>query len=197
MNLLPYDGACLYHAAIFDEAASKQLFQMLLKEIPWQADEVVLFGKKHITNRKMAWFADDGLAYTYSNSRKEANNWTPTLLEIKKKIEDFTNEKFNACLLNLYHDGNEGMGWHSDDEKEIVANSTIASVSLGASRNFRFRHKQTKETAAILLEDGSILLMKNETQHYWQHTLPKSKRVVEPRINLTFRQMRKPIGVFR
>lgn len=197
MNLLPYDGTCTYHAAVFDAETSDCLFQQLLVEIPWQADEVILFGKKFITNRKMAWFADDGIAYTYSNARKEANSWIPTLLEIKKKVEEFTNEKFNACLLNIYHDGNEGMGWHSDDEKEIVANSTIASVSFGVGRNFRFRHKKTKEMASVLLENGSVLLMKNETQQYWQHTLPKSKRVVKPRINLTFRQMIKPIGVFR
>ena len=128
---------------------------------------------------------------SYSNSTKFALPWTPGLLEIKKKIEEESGETFNSCLLNLYHTGEEGMAWHSDDEKELRKNGCIASVSLGAERKFSFKHKISGETNSVLLEHGSLLEMKDETQTFWKHRLPPTKKVMEARINLTFRQMNK------
>jgi alkylated DNA repair dioxygenase AlkB len=109
-------------------------------------------------------------------------------VSFKNLIESRTQISFNSCLINLYHDGDEGMGWHSDDEKSLGLNTVIASVSLGAERKFSFRHKDTKETITLLLERGSLLLMKGETQTHWQHSVPKMRKVIHPRINLTFRR---------
>jgi alkylated DNA repair dioxygenase AlkB len=120
---------------------------------------------------------------------KKALPWTRELTILKQVVENLSNTKFNSCLLNLYHDGNEGMGWHSDDEKSIEEHSTIASVSFGAERKLSFKHKQTKETISVLLENGSLLLMKDATQKNWLHGLPKSTKITLPRINLTFRTM--------
>jgi alkylated DNA repair dioxygenase AlkB len=188
-NLLPLDGAVFYLPALFSESQSHDFFQILLNTIPWRQDEVFIFGKKHITARKMAWFADDGISYTYSKSTKAALAWTVELLEIKKAVEQKTGEKFNACLLNLYADGTQGMGWHSDDEKSIEQNSTIASVSLGVKRKFSFKHRSSKQKVEVFLENGSLLLMQGETQKHWLHSLPKSLKLTSPRINLTFRKM--------
>ena len=127
--------------------------------------------------------------YIYSNTEKKALPWTSELTKLKHVAENLSNTKFNSCLLNLYHDGNEGMGWHSDDEKSIEEHSTISSVSFGADRKFSFKHKQSKEIISILLEHGSLLLMKGQTQKNWLHSLPKSKNITLPRINLTFRRM--------
>ena len=127
--------------------------------------------------------------YTYSNTTKQALPWTEELSDLRQIVEQIAGTKFNSCLLNLYHSGNEGMGWHSDDEESIQPNSTIASLSLGAERKFSFKHKQTKQTTSLVLEHGSFLIMKDATQTYWLHSLPKSKNISGPRINLTFRTM--------
>jgi alkylated DNA repair dioxygenase AlkB len=137
----------------------------------------------------VAFYANDLMEYTYSNKTKNAFPWTPLLLEIKKTVEAYTGEIYNACLLNLYHDGNEGMGWHADNEKEIIADSSIASVSIGATRNFLFKHRESGEKLSILLENGSLLEMKGPIQRHWLHSLPKTAKVKQARINLTFRQM--------
>lgn len=188
-NLLLGDSVAELHPAVFDRAESQHYFEALLAQIPWEHDEVVLFGKRIVTQRKMAWYATNEIPYSYSNATKNALPWNDLLTEIKSKIEALTHEKFNACLLNLYHDGNEGMGWHSDDEKSIVPYSTIVSVSFGATRKFAFRNKKDKTQISVMLESGSVLLMKGATQSEWQHALMKSKKVKSPRINLTFRQM--------
>lgn len=185
-NLLPQDGESYYHGVVFDGA---ELMKHLLLEIPWQHDEIRMFGKTIVTARKVAWFADGGVSYSYSGSTKVGQQWTAPLLEIKRTVERLTGAEYNSCLLNLYHDGNEGMGWHSDDESSIVPASPIASVSFGAARKFSFKHKRTKETVSIHLENGSLLDMRGETQKNWLHQLPKTKKVSEPRINLTFRKM--------
>jgi alkylated DNA repair dioxygenase AlkB len=135
----------------------------------------------------VAWYGDIGYSYRYSGTSKTACAWTCELLELKELVQNQTNSTFNSCLLNLYRDGNEGMSWHSDDEKALGKDSTIASLSLGAERKFALRHKRTGETVSVVLEDGSLLLMKGATQTYWQHSLPKSKKITTPRINLTFR----------
>jgi len=168
---------------------ANEYFDSLLQNIPWKNDEVVVFGKRIVTKRKTAWYGDSNYVYIYSNTIKQALPWTRELVSLKQIIENVSNTKFNSCLLNLYHDGNEGMGWHSDDENSIEDNSTIASVSLGAERKFSFKHKQSNKTISVLLEHGSLLLMKDATQKNWLHSLPKSSKITLPRINLTFRRM--------
>ena len=164
-------------------------FHSLLQDIPWKNDEVIVFGKHIVTKRKTAWYGDSNYVYIYSNTIKQALSWTRELENLKQIVEKLSNTKFNSCLLNLYHDGNEGMGWHSDDEKSIEDNSTIASVSFGAERKFSFKHKQSSKIISVLLEHGSLLLMQDSTQKNWLHGLPKSKKNTLPRINLTFRRM--------
>ncbi|TAF43903.1 MAG: alpha-ketoglutarate-dependent dioxygenase AlkB [Sphingobacteriales bacterium] len=188
-NLLPYDGEVNYYANILPTHMANHYFNALINNIAWQNDEVYMFGKHIITQRKVAWYANDGKSYAYANTTKMALPFTPLLLEIKAIAEKITQTKFNSCLLNLYHNGSQGMGWHSDNEKSILANSTIASFSFGADRRFTFKHKTSKQTINILLHHGSMLLMKNTTQAKWWHSLPKSKKINAPRINLTFRQM--------
>jgi alkylated DNA repair dioxygenase AlkB len=187
-NLLPRDGEAEYFGMLIDEAGSGIYFEKLLAEIAWQHDEVIIFEKHIMTKRKTAWYGDKAFTYSYSGTAKTALPWTTELLELKALIEKISGEHFNSCLLNLYHDGSEGMSWHSDDEKTIVKNSAIASMSLGAERKFSFRHKQTKETSSLVLENGSLLVMKAATQHHWQHSLPKTVKITGKRINLTFRK---------
>lgn len=187
INILPYDGEVLYHGHLLSSAQGIHYFYKLLETINWQHDEAVIFGKKIITKRKVAWYGDKKYAYTYSNSTKVALPWTPELLELKKMVEQKTGTKFNSCLLNLYHSGEEGMAWHSDDEKMLGKETTIASLSLGAARKFSFKHKITKEKRDIVLDNGSLIIMKGKTQSSWLHSLPKSVKVKHPRINLTFR----------
>ena len=189
INLLPYDGLINYFPEICTPQMANLYFNSLLTTIDWKSDEVFIFGKHHITKRKTAWYAEDGINYTYSNSTKTAINFTEELLALKSLAQQITKTIFNACLLNLYHDGNEGMGWHSDNEKSIVPNSTIASFSFGAERKFLLKHKTNKHTVSILLQNASLLLMKENTQTHWLHSLPKSKKITEARINLTFRTM--------
>ena len=145
------------------------------------------FGKHVTTKRKVAWYSESEYLYTYSSTTKRALAWTKELSELKQIVEKYAGTKFNSCLLNLYHNGNEGMGWHSDDEKPLGKNNTIASFSFGAERKFSFKHKQTKQTVSLILEHGSLLIMKGVTQSNWLHSLPKSKNITQPRINLTFR----------
>ena len=187
VNILPYDGLVAYYGQLFDPTLSKRLFDGLMANIDWRNDEVMLYGKRIVTKRKVAWHGDRDYAYTYSKSTKRAQPWTPELSEIKVAIEVASGHTFNSCLLNLYHNGGEGMAWHSDDEKELLEDGAIASVSFGADRKFFFRHKVTKEKHTIILENGSLLMMLGPTQKHWMHMLPTTKRVSEPRINLTFR----------
>ena len=191
-NLLPYDGIVYYFGRILDYKQADCYLQKLLNHIDWKHDEVVIYGKHIVTKRKVAWFADDYFKYKYSNISREAQLWTKDLIHLKEIVENRTSETFNSCLLNLYHDGEEGMSWHADDEKELENNGTIASLSFGAERKFVFKHKQSKNKIELYLEHGSLLLMQGETQTFWLHSLPKSKKVLEPRINLTFRQFLSP-----
>ncbi len=157
--------------------------------IPWENDVIHMFGKCIITKRKVTWYGDNPFEYSYSNITKKALPWTQELLELKKLTETLTGEIYNSCLLNLYHSGEEGMGWHSDDEKELKRNGAIASLSFGAERKFVFKHKTTKEKVELVLDHGSLLVMKGATQSFWLHRLPPTKKVGTPRINLTFRKI--------
>ena len=188
-NLLPKDGTVNYYGTVFSKEQSDFYFEYLLNEIPWKSDEAVIFGKLIETKRKVAWFGDESFEYTYSGRTKRAEKWTPELLELKKKAEELTEETYNSCLLNLYHDGSEGMAYHSDGEKDLKKNGAIASITFGAERKFSYKHKSTKERIDIQLENGSLLVMKGETQSFWLHRLPPSKKIFAPRINLTFRSI--------
>lgn len=187
VNLLPYDGTVNYHGPILSSAEADRYLAALLANVPWKHDELVIFGRSIVTTREVAWFGDAGCAYTYSGRTKQAQPWTAELRELKTLVEKFTQCTYNSCLANLYHDGSEGMSWHSDDEKELAPRATIASLSLGAERKFSFRHKRTQETTSLLLAHGSLLAMRDTTQLHWLHALPKGKKIATPRINLTFR----------
>lgn len=191
VNLLPHDGAVLYFGKVIDKLESDVLFDRLLNEIHWVRDEVKLFGKVHITAREVAWYADPGLTYTYSGRTKTALPWNSLLLELKQMAEQICGVRFNACLLNLYHDGTEGMGWHSDDEPELGPAPNIASFSFGTERPFKLKHKKEPSQVELNLEHGSLLLMAGACQQYWKHMLPKRARIKTARINLTFRKMGK------
>jgi alkylated DNA repair dioxygenase AlkB len=186
-NILPYDGTANYYGQIFSIQEANALFTKLEQNIHWKNDEVIIFGKHFITKREAAWYGDDSYSYTYSNSTKIALPWTNELRYLKQKIETLTGESFNSCLLNFYHNGTECMGWHSDDETMMKKNASIASLSFGATRKFSFKHKLTKQSTSLMLENGSLLVMKDCTQTHWLHSLPKTLKVTQPRINLTFR----------
>ncbi|SIS43989.1 Alkylated DNA repair dioxygenase AlkB [Kaistella chaponensis] len=195
-NLLPQDGTVNYYGKILQEKKANQFYLKLLNDIEWRNDEAVIFGKKIITKRKVAWYGDENFEYTYSNSTKKALKWTPELLELKKLTEEITGEQFNSCLLNLYHDGNEGMAYHSDGEKDLKKNGAIASLSFGAERKFSFKHKFTKEKVELVLANGSLLVMKDQTQSFWLHRLPPTKKIFTPRINLTFRMIMEDVSLY-
>jgi len=190
LNLLPHDGCVRYLGRVLGHAEADASFQALLAVVPWKNDEAVIFGKHIVTARKVAWYGDRDYAYKYSGITRHALVWNPELVKLKTMVERLSGATFNSCLLNLYHHGNEGMAWHSDDENELVRDATIASVSLGAERKFSFKHKRSQETVSMMLEHGSLLLMEGATQTHWLHRLPPTKKVAEPRINLTFRMMR-------
>ncbi len=186
-NLLPYDGVVEYHGCVLPLAEANKYFRLLLDEIDWKHDELVLYGKRIVTKRQVAWYGDQPFRYSYSKSVKFALPWTPTLLALKSLVEQSSGENYNSCLLNLYHQGEVAMAWHSDDEPELKTDGAIASLSLGAERKFNFKHKTTDERVSMLLEHGSLLVMKGQTQRYWQHALPPTKTISLPRVNLTFR----------
>jgi len=186
-NILPYDGEVIYHGKVISGEHSNFYLETLLNTIQWKQDEAVIFGKHIITKRKVAWYADKDFFYTYSGTTKQALLWTKELLELKSIAETITGHPFNSCLLNLYHQGDEGMTWHSDDEKSLGKNTVIASFSFGAERKFSFKHKHTKDTASVILDHGSLLVMQGATQTNWLHRLPPTTKIKRPRVNLTFR----------
>jgi len=186
-NILPYDGEAIDHGIVLNKEQCSFYYQKLLDEIPWEHDQAIVFGKHFVTKRKVAWFGDSEYNYKYSGVVKQAHIWTKELLELKKIIEQISESTYNSCLLNLYNTGEEGMAWHSDGEKSLLDNGTIASLTLGATRKFSFKHKKTKHKIDVILENGSLLLMKGTTQKNWLHRLPPTKKVHTPRINLTFR----------
>jgi alkylated DNA repair dioxygenase AlkB len=191
INLLPFDGRVDYYGRVLETAEAELLLGRLLTEIEWRNDEAVIFGRHIITKRKVAWYGDNTYTYTYSNITRQALPWTADLLALKELTERLTGARYNSCLLNLYHDGDEGMAWHSDDEKELEPDGAIASLSFGAERRFLFRHRESKQAVEVLLAAGSLLVMRGTTQTYWLHSLPKMKKVRTPRVNLTFRTMLK------
>lgn len=188
-SVLLKDGEVNYYGKVFTPEGAAALLTNLLKSIAWEHDVVMMFGKRIVTKRKVAWYGDAGFEYTYSKITRKALPWTPELVELRDMAAALSGATYNSCLLNLYHDGNEGMGWHSDDERSIVRDSAIASISLGAERTFSFKHKVSGQTVSVLLEAGSFLIMQGTTQTNWLHSLPKTSKVKGPRVNLTFRTM--------
>ncbi|WHP05072.1 MULTISPECIES: alpha-ketoglutarate-dependent dioxygenase AlkB family protein [Acinetobacter] len=186
-NHLPYDGTVQYYGKVIQEMVADDYFEKLMQNIAWENDQAIIFGRQITTKRKVAWYGDQGYEYTYSNINRYALPWTVELLELRQRVELLTGERFNSCLLNLYHTGEEGMAWHSDDETDLKKNGAIASLSFGAERKFAFKHKQSKEKVELYLEHGSLLVMKDTTQSHWLHRLPPTKKVSTARINLTFR----------
>ena len=176
-----------YYGCVLSLEEANYFFNQLLSQIDWKNDEAILFGKKIVTKRKVAWYGEKPFRYTYSNTNKFAQPWTEELLALKRICEQQSGESYNSCLLNLYHDGSEGMAWHSDGERDLKPNGAIASLTLGAERKFSFKHKKSGETRSLILEHGSLLVMKDETQTHWLHRLPPTKTISTPRINLTFR----------
>lgn len=189
-NYLPYEGEVYYEEAVYSEEEAAKYLARLRETLAWRADVVTLFGKRHVLAREVAWYAEEGLYYAYAGQRHEARPWSPLLKKLKSDIERWTNASFDACLLNYYPDGRQGMGWHSDNEATLKAGGCIASLSLGAGRDFVFKHNKTGEKVKLHLGSGSLLLMQGATQQYWKHSLPKRLKVKVPRLNLTFRQHR-------
>ena len=186
-NILPFDGITNYHGLVLDKKQSDFYYQKLIKTIQFKNDEAIIFGKKIITKRKVAWYGASEFSYKYSGILKTATIFTKELLALKEIVEKESGETYNSCLLNLYHSGDEGMAYHSDGEKMLKKNGAIASLSIGAARKFSFKHKENKQRVDVVLENGSLLVMKKGTQTNWLHRLPPTKKVNLPRINLTFR----------
>ncbi len=182
------DADVTYYPNFLSSAAASEAFKKILDETPWQQDDIKVFGKVYKQPRLTALFGDEGKTYTYSGIEMFPNPFTPFLKGIKEKIEAVSETKFTTVLLNLYRDGTDSNGWHSDDEKELGNQPVIASLSLGAKRKFKLKHKKEPQLKHdIFLEHGSLLLMKGRTQECWLHQIPKSKVINQPRINLTFR----------
>ncbi|WP_298627432.1 alpha-ketoglutarate-dependent dioxygenase AlkB [uncultured Legionella sp.] len=186
-NLLPYEGTVYYYGSIMPSEIANEFYNSLIRTIQWENDEAIIYGKKIITKRKVAWYATQPFTYTYSKVTKTAKLWISILDELKAIVEKESGETYNSCLLNLYHDGNEGMAWHSDAERDLKKNGAIGSLSFGAERKFSFKHKKTKEMISTVLQHGSLLVMKGTTQSNWLHRLPPTKKDCTPRVNLTFR----------
>lgn len=184
---LPDSDICYYPNFLNSEKADFY-FEVLRKNVVWQHDDITIFGKTYAQPRLTALFGTNRKPYSYSNITMQPYEFTPELLEIKNKIEAKTEVVFTTCLLNLYRDGNDSNGWHADNEKELGKNPVIASITLGQERFFHLKHRTRKEAKhKLLLEHGSLLLMKGETQQHWLHQIAKTKKPIGERINLTFR----------
>jgi len=179
------DGEVTYFSNFFEE----DFFNELVNEIDWQEDQITIFGKTHKVPRLQAWYADNDLNYSYSGIELKHHEWTKVLLRIKKQVESHTKLHFNGCLVNLYRTGSDYVSWHSDDEGELGDKPNIASVSFGESRILSFRHKLTKKVIKCVVENNSLMIMKEPLQKYWEHQLNKTAKDVEARINLTFRYL--------
>ena len=182
------DAEVIYYPHFFDKEEADTIYAELTNEIPWQQDEITVYGKKYPQPRLTALFGNEGNPYSYSNIKMQPHPWNLLLQKIKSKVESVSDTNFTTVLLNYYRDGKDSNGWHADNEKELGTNPVIASVSFGAERTFQLKHNSDKDQKkSIVLEHGSLLLMKGTTQHFWKHQIPKTAKPVGPRINLTFR----------
>ena len=186
-NILPYDGILQDYGLVLNVEHSARYLQYFLQHLAWQPDEGRLFGQYYRTKRQVAWYGDEQYQYRYSGALKQAHVWQPALWRLKQQVEQWVGHPFNSCLANLYQDGTQGLGWHSDDEPNLGKNVVIASLSFGATRKFSFKHKHTANKVDLLLQSGQLLVMRGQTQQHWKHALIKSSKILQPRINLTFR----------
>ncbi|MBT9189729.1 alpha-ketoglutarate-dependent dioxygenase AlkB family protein [Zobellia russellii] len=188
MNLNLPDSDITYYPNFIERATADSYFQSLKEETPWQQDNITVFGKTYAQPRLTALYGNNGKPYSYSKLVMAPHKFTPMLLEIKNKVETCTGVVFTTCLLNLYRNGQDSNGWHADNEKELGKNPIIASITLGQERFFHLKHRKDKNLKQkILLQHGSLLLMKGATQEHWLHQVPKTAKVIDERINLTFR----------
>ncbi len=182
------DAAITYFPHFFDQKEADAIFAKLTSDIPWQQDNICVFGKTHPQPRLTALFGNGGKSYSYSNIKMQPHPWNALLQKIKSRVESVSETKFTSVLLNLYRDGKDSNGWHADNEKELGTNPIIASVSFGAERVFQLKHNTISNLKQnILLEHGSLLLMQGTTKHFWKHQIPKTSKKIGSRINLTFR----------
>lgn len=189
MNLAAIDGEVMYIPSFYSQLQATNLFNELASYKHYKQREVILFGKRIKSPRLEAFFSKDNQSYSYSGNQLESNAFTPVLENLCQNVEDFTKTKYNSVLINVYRNESDSNGWHSDDEKELGVDPIITSLSFGATRRIHFKHKTTKAKFYIDLEHGSLLIMKGVLQHHWKHQIPKSKKVMEKRINLTFRSI--------
>ncbi|MEJ6067708.1 alpha-ketoglutarate-dependent dioxygenase AlkB [Psychrobacter sp. 16-Bac2893] len=191
-NLLPYDGQVNDLGIVIDYPSP--LFYNLVTELSWQEDIVTLFGKTHVTTRQIVWMGDSDIDYQYSGHTRQTIPWTDTVFHVKQHVEQQLlilgiDVNFNSCLLNYYPSGEDGMGYHADNERELGEQPVIASLSLGATRKFVFKHKKTQDKVELYLESGQLIVMHGETQSFWKHSITKTKKAATGRISLTFRQI--------
>lgn len=185
VELLPYDGRLTYWDWALGDLSAPDVMKRLLDETDWEQRSIVLFGREVPQPRLNSWYGD--ITYTYSGITMTPRPWTPVLIDLRRRCEDLTGARFNSVLINLYRNGDDSMGWHADDERELGAEPAIASLSLGAVRRFRMRHRETREIVEVDPGSGSLIFMSGLSQACWMHEVPKSKKVVDARINLTFR----------
>ena len=186
-ELLPFDGSAMLMTSFLGPDSATCYFEELLQNNPWEQRAITMFGKTVDEPRLSTWHSTQNLSYVYSGLLRTPAVWTPVLSELLELCQSASGAKFNSVLINLYRNGNDSMGWHADNEKANGPEPTIASISLGTSRRFDLRHRESKETIRTELTHGSLLVMSGKSQNAWLHQIPKSKRVTEPRINLTFR----------
>jgi alkylated DNA repair dioxygenase AlkB len=184
------DAEIIYYPHFFKNEEADAIFEQLTTNIPWQQDDIRVFGKTYPQPRLTALFGNEGKSYSYSNIKMQPQPWIPLLQKIKSKVESVSDSDFTTVLLNQYRDGKDSNGWHADNEKELGQNPIIASVSFGAERMFQLKHNSISNAKLnIVLEHGSLLLMKGTTQHFWKHQIPKTSKPISKRINLTFRHI--------
>ena len=188
-NLAPFDGELYWLQAFFPPAQADELFIKLYEKIAWQQERLFIYGRWIDVPRLMAWYGDPGALYRYSGVDHQPLPWNDLLNSLRVRMEDVCEQTFNSVLANLYRDGGDSMGCHADDEKELGLNPVIASLSFGDSRLLRFKHRKTGYKVDLELAHGDLLIMAGEIQSHWQHQLPKTRKVKQPRINLTFRHI--------
>jgi len=189
-NRVPYDGELYLVKQFYRLPASDQLFAVLETNLAWQEETIFIFGKWVKVPRLMCWYGDPDAYYCYSGVNHQPRPWTEPLQAIRARLEQECHCAFNSVLANLYRDGKDSMGCHADDEKELGLNPVIASLSLGDERLFKLHHKKSKETLDIALGHGDLLVMAGTLQHHWMHSVPKTRKLKTPRINLTFRKIK-------
>ena len=189
-ELLPYDGSALLYDWVLGDTKWEDVMKELTDQVPWEAHTIKMFGKEYPQPRLVAWFGDPGSEYSYSGLKMNVRPWIEPVQALRQIAEQHAQVVFNSVLVNLYRDGDDKVSWHRDNEPELGNTPTIGSISLGAPRRFKFRHLETKEQVEATLEPGSLVVMSGLSQSCWEHEVPRQKSIRDPRINLTFRQVR-------